>query len=75
MNLIFAEQDWEDYLYWQKQDRKVLNRINQFIPDCMRAPYVGIGKPEPLKHAFADIGRDALPVSTGSSTRSPARHC
>ena len=53
MNLIFAEQDWEDYLYWQKQDRKVLNRINQFIPDCMRAPYVGIGKPEPLKHAFA----------------------
>lgn len=53
MNLIFAEQDWEDYLYWQKQDRKVLNRINQLIPDCMRAPYVGIGRPEPLKHAFA----------------------
>ena len=53
MNIIFAEQAWEDYLYWQKQDRKVLNRINQLIRDCMREPYVGIGKPEPLKHAFA----------------------
>ena len=52
MKVVFSEQAWEDYLFWQTQDRKVLNRINQLIRACIREPYAGIGKPEPLKHAF-----------------------
>lgn len=40
---------WEDYLYWQKQDRKTLKRINQLLQDIDRNGYSGIGKPEPLK--------------------------
>ena len=53
MKLIFSEQAWEDYLYWQKTDRKVLARINTLIQDIQRQPFSGIGKPEPLKHGFA----------------------
>ena len=53
MNLVFAEQAWEDYLYWQKQDRKMVERINKLIEATARDPFTGIGKPEPLKHAFA----------------------
>lgn len=40
---------WEDYQYWQGQDRKTLKRINNLIKDCLREPFDGIGKPEPLK--------------------------
>lgn len=40
---------WEDYLYWQSQDRKVLKKINQLVKDISRSPFEGIGKPEPLK--------------------------
>lgn len=40
---------WEDYHYWQGQDRKTLKRINAVIRDCLRDPFDGIGKPEPLK--------------------------
>ena len=40
---------WEDYLYWQTQDKKTLKRINQLIKDMSRNPFLGIGKPEPLK--------------------------
>jgi toxin YoeB len=50
---LFSERGWEDYLYWQTQDRKTLNRINQLIRECQRDPFAGTGKPEPLKHAFA----------------------
>ncbi len=53
MKLIFSEQAWEDDLYWQKTDRKVLARINTLIQDIQREPSSGIGKPEPLKHGFA----------------------
>jgi toxin YoeB len=53
VNLVFAEQAWEDYLYWQKQDKRMLERINKLIQETQRAPFEGIGKPEPLKHAFA----------------------
>ncbi|WP_295588033.1 Txe/YoeB family addiction module toxin [uncultured Lamprocystis sp.] len=53
MKLVFSERAWEDYLYWQTQDRKTLNRINQLIRDCQRDPFSGIGKPEALKHALA----------------------
>ena len=53
MKLIFAEQAWEDYLYWQKTDKKLLERINTLIKDIARSPFAGIGKPEPLKNALA----------------------
>ena len=53
MKLIFAEKAWEDYLYWQKTDKKMLNRINALIKDIKRDPLDGIGKPEPLKHALS----------------------
>lgn len=44
---------WEDYLYWQKQDKKILNKINQLVKDISRNPFEGIGKPEPLKENLA----------------------
>ncbi len=53
MRLVFSEHAWEDYLYWQKTDRKSLARINTLIRDIQRAPFEGIGKPEPLKHALS----------------------
>ena len=49
MNLIFLPEAWEDYLYWQGQDKKTLKRINTLIRDIMRDHYHGLGKPEPLK--------------------------
>jgi len=53
MNLLFSARGWEDYLYWQQTDKKVLRKINELIKDISRSPYEGIGKPEPLKHAFS----------------------
>ena len=53
MKLIFAEQSWEDYLYWQKSDKKLLKRVNSLIKEIQRDPFEGIGKPEPLKHALS----------------------
>lgn len=53
MKLVFADEAWEDYLYWQKQDKSVVRRINELIAACQRDPFVGIGKPEPLRHALA----------------------
>jgi toxin YoeB len=47
--LIWTSAAWEDYLYWQGQDRKTLKRINALIQDAMRQPFEGIGKPEPLR--------------------------
>ena len=53
MKLIFSENAWEDYLYWQKTDKKILNRINKLIKETKREPFEGVGKPEPLKHSLA----------------------
>ena len=53
MSLVFSEHAWEDYLYWQQTDKKILNRINQLIKEIQRSPFQGIGKPEPLKHGLA----------------------
>ncbi|MGD9729481.1 MAG: Txe/YoeB family addiction module toxin [Gammaproteobacteria bacterium] len=53
MKLIFSEHAWEDYLYWQRTDKKLLKRINELIKDIKRSPYEGIGKPEPLKHGLS----------------------
>jgi toxin YoeB len=52
VNLIFAPQAWEDYQFWQATDPKMISRINQLLKDIVRNPHSGIGKPEPLKHAF-----------------------
>ena len=49
-HLVFHQTAWEDYLYWQKQDKKILRRINLLIKDIERSPYRGIGKPEALRH-------------------------
>ena len=53
MKLIFSEHAWEDYLYWQRTDRKILQRLNTLIRESQRAPFAGIGKPEPLKHGMS----------------------
>lgn len=53
MKLIFSEQAWEDYLYWQKADTKILVRINNLIREVARQPFTGTGKPEALRHALA----------------------
>ncbi|MHB1185895.1 MAG: Txe/YoeB family addiction module toxin [Desulfobulbia bacterium] len=53
MRLIFSEHGWEDYLYWQQTDRKMLVRINALIKEIKRQPFQGIGKPEPLRHGLA----------------------
>ena len=53
MKLIFSENTWQDYLYWQRIDTKILKRINLLISDIQRVPYEGIGKPEPLKHGLS----------------------
>ena len=48
MKKVWQDEAWEDYLYWQTQDKKMLKRINQLIKDIKRNPFEGIGKPEPL---------------------------
>ncbi len=53
MRLIFSEHAWDDYLYWQRVDKKLLKRVNSIIQDIQRSPFEGIGKPEPLKHALS----------------------
>ena len=53
MKLLFSENAWEDYQYWLKTDKKILQRINMLIKDASRNPFEGPGKPEPLKHALA----------------------
>jgi len=49
MNKSWYDKAWDDYLYWQSQDKKTLKRINQLIRDVERDPFNGIGRPEPLK--------------------------
>lgn len=53
MLLVWSTAGWEDYLWWQKQDRRVLKRINTLIADVVRNGNEGIGKPEPLTHDFS----------------------
>jgi toxin YoeB len=50
MNILFTDESWDDYLYWQKNDKKILARINFLIKEIIRTPFEGIGKPEPLKY-------------------------
>jgi toxin YoeB len=52
MKYVFVDESWEDYLYWQSTDKKILKRINELLKDISRTPYAGIGKPEPLRHNY-----------------------
>jgi toxin YoeB len=53
VNLIFSDHAWKDYLYWQKNDKKMVRRINALIKAIQRSPFDGVGKPEALKHALS----------------------
>lgn len=53
MKYIFVDESWEDYLYWQKNDKRKLKKINDLLKDIARNPFEGIGKPEPLKHKYS----------------------
>ena len=53
MRLIFSEQAWEDYLYWQQNDARRGKKLNRLIQECLRTPHSGSGKPEPLRGALS----------------------
>lgn len=55
MDIRFLNDAWEDYLYWQKTDKKILKRINELIKDTQREPFEGLGKPEPLKFDLSGL--------------------
>ena len=56
MRLTFVDESWQDYLYWQKIDKKMLKRINNLIKDISRNPFEGMGKPEPLRYKYQGYG-------------------
>ena len=82
MRLIFSGQAWEDYLYWQKTDKKLVERINVLVKDISRSPLAGIGKPEPLKNALSgywsrrinDEHRIVYKIADGSMLIAQLRH-
>lgn len=53
MNIQFSSRGFEDYIYWQNFDKKILKKVNELLKDVSRNHYEGIGKPEPLKHALS----------------------
>ena len=53
MRSVFTPNGWADYIHWQSSDRATLKRVNRLTDDVLRDPTAGIGKPEPLRHAFA----------------------
>ena len=53
MKVTFHDEGWDDYLYWQTHDRKLLAKINTLIKECSRTPFTGTGKPEPLRGEFS----------------------
>ena len=55
MNITFSKNAWDDYLSWQKEDKKILRKINELIKDISRTPFEGIGKPEPLKYDLSGL--------------------
>jgi len=73
MNKSFSDNAWEEYIYWQTQDKKTLKRINALLRDIDRSPYKGIGKPEPLKENWSgfwsrridDVNRIVYKVENG----------
>lgn len=55
MRLVSTTRSWDDYLYWQKNDKRMVRRINDLIKAIQREPFEGIGKPEPLKHQLRGL--------------------
>ena len=55
MKVVFLNEAWENYCYWQTTDKKTLRKINELIKDIKRSPHDGIGKPEPLKHELSGL--------------------
>jgi len=53
VKLVFSDEAWDDYLYWQKHDRKLVERIHRLVQEIRREPFGGMGKPERLRHALA----------------------
>lgn len=53
MKLIWSEQAWDDYLYWQDTDKRMVKKVNELIKDACRTPFESKGKPEPLRHNLA----------------------
>lgn len=53
--ITFSEEAWEEYLYWQSQDKKTLRKINILLKEIQRNPFSGEGKPEPLKGRFKGL--------------------
>lgn len=53
MKILFVEESWEDYLYWQKMDKKKLRKINELLKDISRTPFEGLGKLEALRHKYS----------------------
>jgi len=53
MILSFSNDAWDDYLYWQQHDKKILKKINRLIKEVQREPFEGIGEPEPLKYNWS----------------------
>ena len=52
MKLVFVDESWEDYIYWQKTNTKILKKINELLKDITRKPFEGLGKPETLKYKY-----------------------
>jgi len=52
MKYIFVDESWEDYLYWQQSNKKMVDKINALLKDIKRNPFTGLGKPEPLKYKY-----------------------
>ena len=55
MRYKFVDESWEDYLYWQKTDKKILSKINDLLKDISRTPFSGLGKPEPLRYDLSGL--------------------
>ena len=55
MRFVFNKDSWEEYLYWQKTDRRILKKINELLREISRHPFEGMGKPEALKHDLAGL--------------------
>jgi toxin YoeB len=55
VDILFHQDAWEDYQYFQERDTKKLEKINKLIKDIARSPFAGIGKPEPLKHSLSSF--------------------
>jgi toxin YoeB len=53
VTLVFTDEAWEDYPYWQRHDKRMVERSNKLIRDTQRKPFGGVGKPDPLKHALS----------------------